>query len=207
MGDSAAPGGMGHRLGAEVVGWAHGDVVVLRELWKGRVWKARPWLVVRDEPDELVLFIGRGTPTKVPPGSGIPRDDWVLEDKVWRREALRVTRPGAAHSILLWWEGGHRVEEWYVNLERPLTRSPIGFDYLDLELDVLCRPDGSHEWLDADEFEEAQHRGVISPAEAAAVRAEAGGVLTAWPFPTGWEDFRPDPGWATPVFPEGWDVV
>ena len=184
-----------------------GDVVVLREIWKGRVWKARPWIIVRDEPDELVLYIPPGTPTKVPPGSGIPRDEWELEDKVWRREALRVTTPGAPHSILLWWEDGSRSEEWYVNLERPLTRSSAGFDYLDLELDIICRPGGAYEWLDEDEFEEAQRRGVITPEEAAEVRAEAERVLAAWPFPTGWEDFRPDPAWPFPQLPKGWDVV
>jgi hypothetical protein len=190
------------------MGWQRGDVVVLREIWKGRVWKARPWIVVRDAPDELVLYIPPGTPTKVPPGSGIPRDDWELEDKVWRREALRVTRPGEAHSLLLWWEHGRRVDEWYVNLERPLTRSPAGFDYLDLELDIVCRPDGSHVWLDEDEFEEAEARGVISPEEAGRVRDEAARVLAAWPFPTGWEDFAPDTTWPSPPqLPPGWDVV
>jgi hypothetical protein len=189
------------------VRWSTGDVVVLREIWEGRVWKVRPWIVVGDAPDELVLFIPPGTPTKVPPGSGIPRAEWELEDKVWRREALRVTKPGEAHSILLWWEGGRRIDEWYVNLERPLARSRAGFDYLDLELDILCRPDRSYEWLDEDEFEEAQERGVISPTEAAAVRAEAERVLAAWPFPTGWEGFRPDPAWPVPQLPEAWDVV
>jgi len=181
---------------------------VLREVWKGRVWKARPWIVVRDEPDELVLYIPPGTPTKVPPGSGIPRDDWELEDGVWRREALRVTRPGDAHSILLWWEAGHRLEEWYVNLERPLTPSAAGFDYLDLELDLLCRPDGTYAWLDEDEFEEAQALGVVSAEEAALVRAEAARVLAAWPFPTGWEDFTPEREWRSPPeLPRAWDVV
>jgi hypothetical protein len=190
------------------VGRSPGEVAVLREIWKGRVWKARPWIVVRDEPDELVLYIPPGTPTKVPPGSGIPRDDWELEDGVWRREALRVTRPGEAHSRLLWWENGPRLDEWYVNLERPLTRSPAGFDYLDLELDILCRPDGTYDWLDEDEFDEAQARGVMSAGEAAAVRAEAARVLSAWPFPTGWEDFVPDPAWRRPPqLPQGWDVV
>jgi hypothetical protein len=189
------------------VGWAQGEVVVLREIWKGRIWKARPWRVVRDAPDELVLHIPPSTPTKVPPGSGIPRDDWELEDKVWRREALRVTRPGDAHSILLWWEDGRRLDEWYVNLERPLRRSPVGFDYLDLELDILCFPDRSWQLHDEDEFDEAQRRGVLSPGEAAAVRAEAERVIAAWPFPTGWENFRPDPAWTPPQFPDGWEVV
>jgi hypothetical protein len=40
---------------------------------------------------------------------------------------------------------------------------------------------------------------LLDPAE---VRAEADRVVAAWPFPTGWEDFRPDPAWGVPRLPE-----
>jgi hypothetical protein len=43
--------------------------------------------------------------------------------------------------------------------------------------------------------------------DAASARAEGERVLAAWPFPTGWEDFRPDPRWELPQLPAGWDVV
>ena len=36
---------------------------------------------------------------------------------------------------------------------------------------------------------------------------EANRVLDEWPFPTGWEDWQPDPAWSLPTLPEGWDVV
>jgi hypothetical protein len=188
-----------------------GDVVVLREIWHGRVWKARPWIVVHDRADQLALYIPNGSPTKIPPGSGIPRDDWELEDGVWERPTLRLTAPRTPHSVLVWW-----VEDvfdgWYVNLERPLERSELGFDYLDLELDIYVRPDRTWELLDEDEFEEAKRLGVIAPEEAAAVRAEAARavrMIEAWesPFCDGWERWRPDPAWRTPVLPAGWDVV
>lgn len=185
--------------------WSEGAVVVVRELWKGRVWKARPWIVVQDDPDELVLWIPAGTPTRVPGGSGIPRDDWELEDGTFTRAALRIARPGQLHSILLF--EGETGLEWYVNLERPLRRSRVGFDHLDRELDLLARPDGTWEWLDEDEFEEAQALGVIDPVEAAEIRAEGERVLAQWPFPTGWEDWRPDPAWPLPELPAGWDEV
>ncbi len=185
---------------------ARGDVVVLREIWKERVWKARPWIVVRDRPDLLALWIPNGTPTKVPPGSGIPRDEWELEEGTFVRDALRLTTPGAAHSILLFWDEG-AFGGWYVNFERPLRRTALGFDYLDLELDVHVEPYGAWKYLDEEEFAEAQRLGVISPEEAAEVRAEARRVIERWPFPTGWEDWTPDPGWKLPQLPAGWDVV
>ena len=185
--------------------WSSGDVVVLRELWKGRVWKARPWIVVQDEPDELVLWIAGGSPTKIPVGSGIPRDDWELEDGVFTRPGLRVARPGALHSTILF--EGETGLEWYVNLERPLRRSRLGFDYLDRELDLLVRRDGTWEWLDEDEFAQAQTFGVIAPEEAEAIREEGERVLSAWPFPTGWEEWRPEPSWPVPALATGWDEV
>jgi uncharacterized protein len=188
-----------------------GDTVVLREIWRGSVWKARPWIVVHDRPEQLTFYIPNGTPTKIPPGSGIPRHEWHLEDGVWTRDTLRLTTPSESHSVLLWWEGG-TFEGWYVNLERPLTRGALGFDYLDRELDIHVRPDRSWEFLDEDEFEEAQRLGVIEPEEATAVRAEAERVVAsieAWqaPFCDGWESWRPDPRWDVPALPPGWDIV
>lgn len=188
-----------------------GDVAVLREIWRGRVWKARPWIVVHDRPDQLALYIPKGTPTKIPPGSGIPRDEWELEDGVWDRPTLRLTAPRTPHSVLVWW-AEDVLEGWYVNLERPLERTEVGFDYLDLELDIFVRPDRSWEFLDEDEFDEAQRLGVIAPEEAAAVRAEAARavrMIEAWesPFCDGWENWRPNPAWSVPALPTGWEVV
>jgi hypothetical protein len=47
----------------------------------------------------------------------------------------------------------------------------------------------------------------IKPDAGVAVRAEGERVLAAWPFPTGWEEFRPDPAWPLPGLPEGWEHV
>jgi Protein of unknown function (DUF402) len=191
--------------------WSRGDVVAVREIWRGRVWKARPFVVVHDTPDQLALFIPAGSPTKIPPGSGIPREEWTLEDGVFRSDVLRLARPDEPHSVLLFWRDGV-FSGWYVNFERPLTRSAVGFDYLDRELDLLVRPDRTTELLDEDEFEEAQRLGVIGPDEAAAVLAELERVrdlVERWesPFADGWERWRADPDWPVPGLPAGWDVV
>ena len=188
-----------------------GEAVAVREIWRDRVWKARPWLVVHDRTDQFALYIPRNTGAKVPPGSGIPRDEWELEDGVWTRDTLRLTTPDVPHSVLVWWEDG-LFGGWYVNFEHPLVRSPVGFDYLDQELDINVHPDHSWEFLDEDEFEEAQRLGVIQPDEATAVRQEAERVIErieAWdsPFCDGWDDWRPEPDWDIPSLPAGWDHV
>jgi hypothetical protein len=86
-------------------------------------------------------------------------------------------------------------------------RSPSGFDYVDVALDLVCYPDGRWELLDEDELEEGLGSGVLTDGDAAAARADAARLVEEWPFPTGWEDWRPDPGWEPPTLPAGWDKV
>ena len=59
-------------------------------------------------------------------------------------------------------------------------------------------------WKDEDELVEAARLGYL---DEAAVRAEAAKVLAEPPWPTGWEDWRPDPAWEVPAMPAGWDTV
>jgi len=189
--------------------WSSGDVVALREIWHGRVWKARAWIVVEDTPERLLLWIPKSAQTMVPaaPAPAIPRGDWSLAEGSFGLSALRLTRPGASHSILHFFRSPGRFKAWYVNLERPLMRSDVGFDLVDLFLDISATRDGRWRWLDEDELAEALDAGLIAVDEAAGVRVEGERVVEAWPFPTGWETWRPDPGWERPLLPHGWDVV
>ena len=91
-----------------------------------------------------------------------------------------------------------------MNFERPLGRTPIGFDMADEKLDLIVTPDGRLRWKDEDELEHAAELGLV---DEAAVRAEAERVVAEWPFPTGWEDFRADPAWPIPQLPAGWDTT
>jgi hypothetical protein len=137
-------------------------------------------------------------------GLRIPGDDWELEDTAPTRDQICVAHPGRAHSIYLFWKDEGELEHWYVNFERPLRRTPVGFDTFDEKLDLIVQADGSCRWKDENELEQAAALGLL---DAEAVRAEAARVLEEWPFPTGWEDWQPDPSWPLPQLPEGWDVV
>jgi hypothetical protein len=48
--------------------------------------------------------------------------------------------------------------------------------------------------------------GFFAREQAAAVRAEGERVLAEWPFPTGWEDWEPDPSWPPPSVPDAWET-
>jgi predicted RNA-binding protein associated with RNAse of E/G family len=116
-------------------------------------------------------------------------------------------RPGDAHAIWHFWRGEERdFAGWYVNLQEPFRRDGNAFDTQDQELDLVVRPEGSWYWKDEDKMEDWVRRGRYTPEEVAEIRAEGERVLAEWPFPTGWEDWTPDPSWPVPELPDGWDA-
>ena len=176
-----------------------------RDIHHGRVWRIQACQIVEDSPETIALWIPAGAPAKVPAdGLRIPRDEWELVDTAPKREQICVARPGRAHSVYLFWSDDGELEHWYVNFERPLRRTALGFDTFDEKLDLIVRPDGSYRWKDEDELEQAAALGLLDADE---VRAEAQRVIREWPFPTGWEHWRPDPSWPVPQLPAGWACV
>ncbi len=182
--------------------------VVLREIHFGRVWRANACRLVEERDGLLVLWSPPGVARKLPLDENdeeirIPRAEWRLGERPTAMDSLGLVRPGARHSTWLFWTEG-RFTHWYVNLERHLGRSPLTFDYVDDKLDLVVDASGEWRLKDEDELEQAHVLGLV---DAAAVRAEAERVLSDPPWPTGWEDWRPDPSWPLPRFPAGWDAV
>ena len=181
---------------------------VLRDIWFGRVWRANACLIVEEGAEATAVWFPRDGPAKIPVDGAseelrIPSDSWTLADRPNRRSALALMRPGARWSLWHFWEGDDFVY-WYVNFERDVRRTPLGFDIADEKLDLIVHPDGRVVWKDEDELEEAGRRGLVNAAE---VRAEAERVVADPPWPSGWEGWRPDTGWELPALPPGWDVV
>lgn len=101
---------------------------------------------------------------------------------------------------------------WYVNLETPRQRTPIGFDTMDHELDLVVSPDlSSWDWKDEAAFNALTAGSVFSPGEAAAIRAEGERVIAqlkteippAW---AAWADWKPPSDWGVPVLPANWNL-
>ena len=195
--------------------WQPGDQIVLREIWRGQVKSGRPYTVVEDTPERLILYARSGVhwvKSVRPDGTALVRGEpWILHEEVEPREAVRIITPGSRHSVLVFWtEMFTEFLQWYVNLEDPLVRTSMGFDYLDQMLDIEVTPDLSQWKLkDKDEFEDAISRGILTPEEAQVIRAEGEQVIGAIdagrsPFDEPWEQWRPDPQWPTPSLPQGW---
>ena len=63
-----------------------------------------------------------------------------------------------------------RTLGYYSDIGTPLTRTEHGFRMTDWFLDIWLSPDGTLVELDLDEFEEALHKGLLTPAEAEIAR-------------------------------------
>ena len=191
-------------------GFQTGSVVALREVWRDRVWKARPAIVVRDDGDLVGLWTPAGSPMLIADtGSGVPAPDWRLVPFAAEWDALRLSVPASRRVHVALWRDG-TFDGWKIDVVRPLRRFAAGFEYLDLELDVRVRRDGDAAIVDEDDFAESQRRGVIDEPEAVAVRLEAEAALAALgrgepPIGAGREPRRPGVS-GTPPLPDGWDA-
>jgi hypothetical protein len=199
-----------------------GQPVLVREIWHGLLWTARPEIVVQDTPELLALYIPRGARWKQARSLDDKKvstrarktGEWKLADAVWQGEGrLRLAVPGSKYSVLAFWNDNHEsLLYWYINLEEPLTRTNRGFDYMDQLLDIIVEPDlKTWHWKDEDEFEEALDLGLISPQEAKSFRIEGEKALkllqSGKSIFNSWERWKPDPFWQVPVLREGWDAV
>jgi predicted RNA-binding protein associated with RNAse of E/G family len=105
--------------------------------------------------------------------------------------------------------GKSAFKGWYVNLQEPVCRTALGFDFMDHALDIVITPDLSEwQWHDEDELEKAQERGLFSAQLVEQIWAEGEGVIAnlesmVFPFGDHWETWCP-PDWPIPELPRGW---
>jgi hypothetical protein len=158
------------------VHWQPGDVIVRREVWQGRPWLANPLYVVEDRADLLVLYQPEGSPFGFGDGDDWPtvsgrhpydgRAGWVGEGP------LGIHRPGDPFAVWAHWGRPDRpFLGWYVNIQVPFRRTPIGIDSLDLELDLLVSPELAVALKDEDHVDASAALGRFTTAEARAIHA------------------------------------
>lgn len=186
----------------------------MRHVAHGRAVAAFPSVVVERTAATLVACVTPGTRIVYPKGRDangnlIPFEQWGAELRSWVGPlGLELTAFGRRHSIRHFRREDGSFRGWYVNLQAPLTEARLGFDTTDWQLDLWIPVDSDEaQWKDEDDLAMAVELGIMTEEEGRLAREEAHRVLEEWPFPTGWEDWRPDPGWPLPSLPEGWDVV
>jgi hypothetical protein len=192
--------------------WSTGEQILIRHVLGRRILHAVPATVADSRTDVVVTWIASGTPMAYPQGLEegrlLPPERWEVERRPWfGNGSLDLTPRARAHMIRHFWHPDGSFRGWYVNLQAPLQVTARGFDTMDHQLDLWIESDGAVTWKDDDHLDQAVEFGIFSRVEAAAIRAEAERVLDEWPFPTGWEDWKPDPRWRLPELPCGWDTL
>jgi protein associated with RNAse G/E len=205
--------------------WQPGDVIAWRGVFRGRVWHVQPTVVVRDSPEELVLTLLPGTECiadeNYPKGKNIGKrrwefmeSDWTLARYTWRtNRLLLILEPGKYYSTIHFWNHeSHEFLCYYVNFQLPFQRTHCGIDTLDLELDLVIRPNLSYEWKDVKDYDLCLKAGMIQPEWAREIDKAKEDVFEriskgGYPLNGAWLDWQPDPAWEPPNLPEGWDRV
>ncbi len=188
--------------------WSKGDVVALRDIWFGAVWRAVAAIVVEETPARTVFWVPAGGPSAFAAdndGSEIrmPGREFQRAFRITKRPLVVVCDEGAPWTLWLFFDRPGVFDHWYVNFEAYLGRSPVAYDSVDHKLDLIARPGKGLQWKDEDELE---HAGALGLVDVAAVRRDAAAAVASPPWPTGWETYVPEPPWPVPELPVGWDT-
>lgn len=181
-----------------------GQVIVRREVWRGLPWSATAVVVIEDSPGLLALHVPVGAPFGFVPDHPLGVHPWSQADSWQGIDVVMVQRPGDAHSV--WFFGPWAT---YVNLQSPFTRTAVGVDTMDHDLDVVVAPDGRWSFKDEDHLEASVVSGRFTVDEAAAIRGEGDRVGrsidtgAAW-WSSEWSKWSPPDPWPTPTLRHDW---
>ena len=200
--------------------WEPGQGIVLREVWRGRVYSIIPVRVAQDAMSWSALYLPPRTFSlwpHTPKGETIriPAEDWVLDGGPWEGgNILYLFQPGVGYTVTAVWDLDRTLHHWKIDLVEPVRRTSLGFDYMDQLLDIIVSADRSTwRWKDEDEVREAQALGLFSSEQVSDLYGRGERALQALladepPFDAGWEDWTPDPAWRLPFdLPKGWEQV
>jgi protein associated with RNAse G/E len=205
--------------------WNVGDIIAWRGIYRNRIWHAQTVIVVRDALEETVVTLLPGTECISPEGYSLGKNsyqrrwnfkekDWQAERYFWRtNRLLLLMEPEKYYSTILFWN--HESNEflcYYINFQLPFQRRESAIDTLDLDLDLVIRPDFSYEWKDMDDYQKAIENEIIFPEWISGIETAKQDVLERWekrryPFDGSWLAWMPDPDWSPPQLPENWDKI
>lgn len=195
--------------------------ILLREICQQKIWTARPVIVIQDAPALTVLYMVPGTTIKhpreldsdlVPPF--LLSNAWRLADKSWTGGgALYLVPPDLPYMIIGFRsDDNSHVARWYVNMQDPFRRTVLGFDYLDMELDIEIDVDlQRYSWKDEDKFHLLVSQGIIAEEKARMLRAAGEQivqeVMDRKSIIEEWRGWSPSPDLVCPTLPEQWERV
>jgi hypothetical protein len=206
-----------------------GESCVLRGIVNHQVWLAQSVIVVKDGQDETVLLLLPGAQCAFPEGywhwrnndfsqgtrwQEAKKDPILLREFAWQTNRILIfLEPQIYYSCFLFWDHAlDRFDCYYINFQLPYRRSHCGFDTLDLDLDIVIDPDYNWKWKDEDEYQAGIREGGIQAEWVRGVEQSKTDVFDRLntrrvPLDGSWVPWRPDPTWAVPQLPQGWQVI
>lgn len=199
--------------------WSPGKAIVMREIWRNKVYSVSPARVVQDSTSWIALYRPPHSTNLWPhtlEGETLrmPQDEWVLDGRPWPTGILYLIHVGERYTFSGAWDDDHIFGGWKIDLIEPMRRTSIGFDYMDQLLDINVSADRSTwHWKDEDEVQDAQKRGRFTTEQANELfqhgeRAVQSILENEPPFDNNWESWSPTPALReTFEYPNGWDRV
>ena len=127
--------------------WEYGEPVVMRHVRGEWLWAVAA-RVVEDRGDFVALYVQPGNGmVRMGDADGQPTRDFVNASTrvpgTWvEHHALHLVRFGDQHAVQLFWtEQKWEFRCWYINFQEPLRRVDVGFESMDLTLDLVVAPD------------------------------------------------------------------
>jgi protein associated with RNAse G/E len=207
--------------------WNKGDNIILRGIYESRPVYAQSMRVVKDAPNETALLLLPGAECMAPGGyihhghngkwnrwTETIRNTLHLEKFHWHTNRFLVLlEPEKFYSIMYIWEAATgQFVCYYVNFQLPLSRTPQGFDTLDLDLDIVVEASHRWKWKDETEYQTGIRAGGIRPEWVRGVERAQKEVLSRieaniYPLDGSWLNWQPDPTLLTSYLPENWNEV
>jgi protein associated with RNAse G/E len=209
--------------------WSPGDSCVLRGVINNKVWLAQSVIVVKDTPEETILCLLPGAQCAYPENywrwrqgdySAGTRWQEARSQNLAHREftwqtnrVLMFLEPDKYYSCFLFWNHeADRFDSYYINFQLPYSRSHIGFETLDLDLDIVIDPQYNWTWKDEDEYRDGIREGGIQQKWVKGIEQAQPEVFDRirnhrYPLDGSWTRWKPDPAWDTPCLPENWKEI
>jgi len=205
--------------------WNSGASVVIRGIFNGYICHAQSVIVVKDTPQETALALLPGAECVDLEGylSGKQNSKrrWDFKDKPFELERytwhtnrlLLLIEPQNYYSTIYFWrDESDEFLCYYINFQLPCRRSSVGFDTLDLELDMVINPDFSWEIKDHDDYQKGLEQGTILHEWTTSIETSKNEVLEKialkqYPLDNSWLHWQPEQSWVAPKLPIDWDKV
>ena len=208
--------------------WNPGETSVLRGVINELVWLAQSVIIVKDSIEETILLLMPCARCAYPEGywrwkngdysqgrrwQDVKQNSWLLREFGWLNNRFVIFLvPGkyyAIYSILH--QDTDLFQGYYINFQLPFTRTDLGFDTYDLELDIVIDPQFNLAWKDEHEYHDCIQACVIQNKWVEAVENAKPEILARiegrqYPLDGSWLDWRPDPSWSPPALPDGWMI-